>query len=250
MRDDGSITRNDRDALRGHFGLAFEVIGRLAARRSEGVGHLKQVLLSRLVEATRATEDASLAALLGQFRAARIAPEQIIDFYIPEAARSLGEAWLNDTASFADVTVGMTRLHELLHLVQDGLIAEAANRHSTAAVLMIVPPAEQHTLGIMVAASMFRRRGVSVGMKFSPGLSDLTVLLAEKRFDAALITLGSRDRLEMCAKLVKTLKQMTKGTLKVAVGGAVAETCREALVGAGADLVTNDISMVVTEFGL
>lgn len=250
MRDDGSITRNDRDPLRGHFGLAFEVIERLAARHSEGVGHLKQALLSQLVEAARASGEAPMVGLLGDFRSARVAPDQIVDLYIPAAARFLGEAWLDDTASFADVTVGMTRLHELLHLVQTGLLADVASRHSDAAVLMIVPPAEQHTLGVMVAASMLRRHGVSVGMKFSPGLTDLTSLLAEKRFDAALITLGSRDRLEMCAKLVKTLKQMTKGSLKVAVGGAVAASCHDLLVGAGADLVTNDISTVVAEFGL
>lgn len=250
MRDDGSITKDDRQSPRGHIGLAFEVIERLAARRTEGVGHLKKELLRQLVEAVRASGDEPLANVMKAFRAERVSAAQIVDLYIPEVARSLGEAWLCDSASFADVTVGVTRLQNLLHEVQAGWGADVAKAQGDSAVLLIVPPGEQHTLGVMVAASMLRRRGISVAVKFSPGLGDLTSLLADRRFDAALITLGSLERLELCAKLVKTLRQMTRGALKVAVGGAVVADCRDQLLEAGADIVTNDIPTVVSEFGL
>lgn len=250
MRDVGSITceyGNQRDEF---VALAIEAMGRLAAKRCDGGKDLRKLLLNRVLESACDEREPSLQILLSEFRDARVSLSDVADTYIPEAAKVLGRRWETDMSSFAEVTIGMSRLHDLLHLVQDRDSADLSVNGGESAVLMVVPPNEQHTLGALVAAGMLRRRGVSVCMKFSPGLSDLTILLANRQFDAALITLGSVERLEICAKLVKTLKQMTKGSLGIVVGGACAEVCREVLLDAGADAVTNDIPKVIEQFGL
>lgn len=247
---DGSFSKEDRSLSGGHLALAFGVIERLAKQRHQGVRPLKDTLLSKMVEAVRAPEVFVPGDLLDEFRAARVPMAQIADIYIPETARNLGVAWERDQASFAEVTVGVSRLHDLLHNVQSGWGADTSSPGTTSAVVLIVPPAEQHTLGALIAASSLRRLGISVAVRFAPGLSDLSALLANRQFDAALVTVGSQERLEMCAKLVKTLKQVSKGSLRIAVGGAVASQCRAVLTEAGADLVTNDVSTVVSEFRL
>ncbi len=65
-----------------------------------------------------------------------------------------------------------------------------------------------------------------------------------------MISLGSSESVEVSVKLVKTLRQLTKGQLRMAIGGSVIETCRQTLEDTGADLVTNDLSAVIAEFGL
>ena len=250
MRDEGGIAREDRKTPAGHVGLAVEVIQRLASMRRGGVGKLQQPLLDHLVAAVCSAETGAVAAMLESFRAARIGPDAVTSDYIPAAARILGTAWEEDRLTFGMVTIGTARLQAMVRQLQQDHRADAADPAAQSAVLVLIPPGEQHTLGAMVAAAMLRRRGVSVSVQISPNVNDMSTLLANRRFQAVLVTLGSIDRVETCVKLVKTLKQITKGALRVAIGGAVVESCQNVLTAAGADLVTNDLETVISEFGL
>jgi MerR family transcriptional regulator, light-induced transcriptional regulator len=250
MRDDGGIAREDRKSPAGHVGLAVEVINRLASLRRAGVGKLQQPILDQLVTAVCLSDPDAVTQVLEDFRAARIGPDAVTTEYIPAAARALGVAWEEDRLTFGMVTIGTARLQAMLRQLQQDLRADAADPVAQSAVLVLIPPGEQHTLGPMVAAAILRRNGVSVSVQISPDLDDMSQMLANRRFNAALVTLGSIDRVETCVKLVKTLKQTTKGALRVAIGGAVVDECRDELTRAGADLLTNDVETVISEFGL
>jgi len=250
MRDEGSFSSTDRDGPDGYRGLAAEVLESLASRRSRTGGQVKQALFRRLYDCVTGPLGQTTEALCLEFRRSRVPMTELADLYIPEVARQLGEDWEQDRVSFAAVTVGLSRLHSLLHEVQADWVADSADRSRNSATLLIVPPQEQHTLGAMILASQLRRKGVSVCIRIAPGMNDLSGLLADGRFDAAMVTLGSTDRLETCAKLVKTLKTMTKGLLQVAVGGAVVEDCRDVLLESGVDVVSNDVANVVQQFKL
>lgn len=250
MRDEGGVAREDRKTPAGHVGLAVEVIQRLASMRRAGVGKLQQPLLDHLVSAVCTSDPEAVSRMLEMFRAARIGPEAITSDYIPAAARALGVAWEEDRLTFGVVTIGTARLQAMVRQLQHDHRADIADPSADSAVLVLVPPGEQHTLGVVVAAAMLRRKGVSVSVQISPNVADMSNMLANRRFDAALVTLGSIDRVETCVKLVKTLKQITKGALRVAIGGAVVDICRVDLTEAGADLVTNDVETVISEFKL
>jgi methylmalonyl-CoA mutase cobalamin-binding subunit len=250
MRDEGEMAREDRAGPAGHVGLAFEVIKRLAFLRRAGAGKLQQSMIDRLVAAVCTADSAAVPDILDSFRKARVPVDAVMSDYIPAAARALGEAWEQDRLTFGLVTIGTARLQSMLRQLQAEQRADSADPGADAAVLVLIPPGEQHTLGAMVAAAMLRRKGVSVKVQIAPTVADLSNLTVDRRFGAVLITLGSIDRLETCAKLVKTLKQITKGALRVAIGGAVAEHCRDVLTDSGADLVTNDVDAVISEFGL
>lgn len=250
MRDDGSFSNAERDSPDGYRNLAAEVLESLAARRTRGTAQVRQALLNRMLASVMAPVGQSTEQLCLEFRRARVPMTDLVDLYIPEVARHLGRAWNADRVSFAEVTVGLSRLHTLLHEVQADWVADKADSARMSATLLIVPPQEHHTLGAMILASQLRRKGVSVCIRIAPGMDDLTSLLSHGRFDAAMVTVGSKDRLETCAKLVKTLKTMTKGLLSVAVGGAVVDENRDVLLDAGVDVVTNDVATVVQQFKL
>ena len=250
MRDIGSPMDEGNASTGGYVSFALDVIEHLARRRRTGVGVLDNALVETMIASIGSADPGCTTALIDELQAARLSDEQVIDGYIPECARRLGKAWEEDRMSFALVTLGVGRLQHLLHLLAQNATADGADPFAEGAVLLIVPPGEQHTLGVMVIASQLRRQGISVCLRYAPGLRDLSMLLDSRRFDAALITIGSEERLEMCRKLVNTLSELSKGNLRIAVGGPVGDSCRGPLLDGGAHLVTSDLAAVVSEFGL
>jgi methanogenic corrinoid protein MtbC1 len=250
MRDNGSARDEGRGCSGVYVDLALEAIERLAAKRLVGVTVLQTAYLDRMMEVVVSHDPEPVETMIAEFRRARIPTEEVADHYIPAAARRLGVDWLEDRASFAQVTIGVARLQDLLHAIQSDWTADNSDPVNQSAVLMIVPPGEQHTLGSMVVASILRRKGISVCMRIAPGLNDLAALMANRRFDAAFITVGSTDKVEVCVKLVKTLSQIGGGGLRIAIGGSIKDVCQELLSETDADMVTNDVSAVVEEFGL
>lgn len=250
MRDISVELKHGRGCLDGFVNLALEAIGRLAARHRHGVVELQSALVNRMVEVATGPEHGAMDRLLDEFRAALVPLEDVATLYVPEAARLIGAAWDTDRVSFSEVTIGMARLQGLIHELQSEFTADQVDPSNISTVLLIVPPGEQHTLGALIVAMGLRRRGVSVRVLFSPGLSDLSRLISTTRFDAALITVGCAERLEISTKLVKTLNSLTKGKMRVAIGGAAVSGREDELAKTGADLVTNDLEAVISEFAL
>ena len=245
MRDIGGTYENGECARDGFLALALQAVERLAARRREGVGVLKQDLLDRIIDLATSPDDGAGPAIIDTLLSAQVSADEIVDLYLPSAARAFGEGWLQDRLTFSQVTVGASRLQDLLHHLEVPEVA--APPAGVKAALVLVPPGEQHTLGPILLGQGLRRRGISVSLQFAPAMPDLSRLLADRTFDVAFISLGSAERLETCLKLVKTLRRMTKGRMWVAVGGAAIESCAEALARSDANLVTNDVERVLAE---
>lgn len=248
MRDIGGNHEHDIGHA-GYVGLALEVIDRLA-RRLGGGDDLRKDVLDRLTALTIQPGSGVVAAIVETLQADRISPTQAVAVCIPAIARILGRGWEEDRFSFAEVTIGGARLQELLHRMQGDLTADSIDARGSKAALVIVPPGEQHTLGALVVATLLRQQGVSVNIQIGPALSDLSRLMASRRFDVALISVANTDKVETAAKVVKTIKNLSKGRMRIAAGGAGCTQMREALVSSGVDLITDDLEAVVSGFGL
>ena len=230
--------------------FAADVLARLVARDGEVARVLREPLVLALMAAVRTSNLNVLGSLKPDLKRARVSPEVFAECYIPEVARRLGLEWEYDTASFAEVTMGVARLQAILREMGGCWAADGYADALSGTMLLILPAQEQHTLGAMVVAGWLRRRGISVCLRIAPTEAELGALLAGHRFDGAMISVAANERLEVCAKLVKTLKNKTNGGLQVAVGGAVLERYEDVATVTGADIVTNDLSAVVQAFGL
>lgn len=229
--------------------FAAEVVARLVAREEAGGSELRESLLSKFVLAVKSADPVTLDGLRQEFRRARVTPAILADLYIPEAARRLGQQWDNDVATFSDVTIGVARLQATLRDIGAGWSADEVSRGRGTTMLLILPTGEQHTLGAMVVASWLRRQGVSVCLRIAPSMSELLCLLATRRFDAAMISIACNDKLDVCAKLVKTIKEASGNSLPVAVGGVALDEMGERMKTVGADIVTNDLSVAIEALG-
>jgi MerR family transcriptional regulator, light-induced transcriptional regulator len=229
--------------------FAAEVVARLVAREEAGGSEIRESLLSKFVVAVKSADPKALDGLRQEFRRARVTAAILADLYIPEAARRLGKQWDEDVATFSDVTIGVARLQATLRDIGTGWNADEVSRGREATMLLILPSGEQHTLGAMVVASWLRRQGISVCLRIAPSMSELLCLLATRRFDGAMISIACIEKLEVCAKLVKTLKEASGNTLPVAVGGVALDEMGERRDTLGADIVTNDLSVAIEALG-
>jgi MerR family transcriptional regulator, light-induced transcriptional regulator len=247
-------SRFDSQTSGGVAQFAFEVVARLVAGDVTTAGTLREDLIERFSLAVIDPAFGRFDAMKPDLRRARISPTLFADRYIPEIARRLGQGWEDDTMSFAQVTMGASRLQAILReigsdwVADQGAILTPTAERST--VLMIVPQGEQHTLGVFVLLGQLRRRGVSVCLRIGPTTDDVRQLLGERSFDGVLISVATPDKLDGCRMLLKTIKDVTTGRLRVAIGGAALRELGEKAEKIGADVVTNELTTAMLGLGM
>lgn len=243
------------DGLRKMNGAGFtrfaaDVVAKVAARDPAAGVALKEPLLSAVMTAARVADPRALERLVADFRRARVSNEVVADHYIPEVARRLGRAWEEDSASFAEVSIGSARLQSFLKGLGTSWAADGTEDAAASTVLLVVPQGEQHTLGARVAAGWLRRKGISVCLRIAPTHTELAAILAQRRFDGAMISVACHERLETCTGLVKTLRDETSNGLRIALGGAILGRGEDIATVSGVDIVTNDLPKAVQALGL
>lgn len=243
------------DGLRGLTGVgiarfAVDVVARVAAREATTRIALKDPLVDAMLAASQSADPLALSRLRSDFRRARVSNEVLADHYIPEVARRLGRGWEEDWASFAQVSIGSARLQALLRDIGAAWNADGAERQGGSTALLIVPGNDQHTMGAFAVSGLLRRYGTSVCLRIAPTPDQLAELLAQRRFDAAMISAACSETLDVCPALVKTLREETSNAMPIALGGSVLE--RETNFGAVSkvDIVTNDLPKAVSTLGL
>ncbi len=250
---DGS-SRFDSQTSGGVAQFAFEVVARLVAGDVTTTGALREDLIERFSWAVIDPEFGRFDAMKPDLRRARISPTLFADRYVPEIARRLGRGWEDDTMSFAQVTMGASRLQAILReigadwVADQGVVSSSTAERST--VLMIVPPGEQHTLGVFVLIGQLRRRGVSVCLRIGPTSDDMRQLLGERSFDGVMMSIATPEKLARCEVLLRTIKDVTTGRLRVAIGGAALRELGGAAETIGADVVTNDLTSAMLGLGM
>lgn len=246
------LTRQADCAAGGVTRFAAEVVARLVSRDSGVRFALQPKLLDRLTEAVETGGAEGFEALKPELKRARISAAMLADGYIPEIARRMGQAWEDDRLTFAEVTMALARLQAILREIGSGWAADASGLvGAQAAVLLIVPEGEQHTLGALVMTGQLRRQGVSVCLRIGPKESDLRAMFARRQFDGAMLSLASEDRLEACKQLVQLLRDLSRNRIRIALGGNVVNHDAGALARrTGVDVVTNDLEAALSALHL
>lgn len=237
-------------SIAGVSDFAVEVVARLVARETGGETAVREQLVLRLMDAVICADAASFEALKPELKRTRISGPALADLYIPEVARRLGAGWDDDSITFAEVTIGVARLQAILREIGNSWKADGAGAVDGPLILLIFPAGEQHTLGGMVLAGRLRRMGISVCIKMAPTHSEVVTLVSARSFDAAFISIACKEKITSCGKLVKTLKEASRGTLGVAVGGAILGVDADLLSSIAADAVTNDVEVALCAMGV
>ena len=252
--DRGERTRDSwaplrEDAPRHHLSLVTaDVSARTGARLvPTQAPRLSEALVEHLIAVALDPDPAWRVHGVSRLQAHGLDAAAILDLYVPEAARRLGERWLEDRASFAEVTIATAALQALVRELSVGPPAGWEPRASAPLVAMVVRDGETHTLGASVAAARLRRAGASVMLLM--GRSDSEVVRAVRGGDLAMVCLSASAREDRAtlASMIGALRAASGAP--VVLGGSI--LCgEEGARGLGADHTTDDPEAALRLCGL
>ena len=170
--------------------------------------------------------------------------DTIVDYCIPLAATKLGEAWVNDTLSFSEATVGSANLQILLKLIADDRQI-SLNSSNGKRFLICVHESEQHTLGALVMSDMLRRQGHSLKIKLDAEFSEICDLQNSNDYDAIFFSCASFLSAKETAGCVKKIRQTFRYDLPIFLGGSNIEEISEGINLKDFDLVTSSLDAAV-----
>lgn len=229
------------DARPGVSALASTVLSVLNDRGDRDQVTLRQTLLRKLVAATLRDGPFNPEKLLHDLAEHHADNDQIVDIYVPAAARELGEMWNDDAIGFAKVTIASARLQSLLTLLAPPWASKTPERTEAINTLIVLQGSDSHTLGPHVATAQLRRLGASVRLLFGPDAETLIKVLSDDTYDLLLFSCSRTDTLESIAKMVKRIRTSGCETPPIALGGLVLELTDRVKEKSGVDLVTNDV---------
>lgn len=224
--------------------LITRALGDLVTERHSERG--ASVAVEQLCSALVADAPRLAQGYVDRLMACGIGVEALYDTYIPRVAQRLGDRWLDDTLSFASVTLGMARLTEIFRGLSPLFLRGGVPRGPTRHALFALAPGETHALGVVMAADYFQRKGWSVRVELRCGVADLVRLARAQDFDLIGISAGSDRLFPVIADAVAALRPVIRPGTPIVLGGCVA--CDDAAAHAlGADLASNVASVALAE---
>ena len=157
-----------------------------------------------------------------------------------ETAQRLGVQWEDDDVSFADVSIGLCVLHQIMYRLSPDFRSEHPDRVNGRNALFAPSPDETHFFGVLMAADFFARDGWQVWTESEPTADRLIALIREEQFDLVGFSISCDKYVDRTGDLIAKVRSKVSHPLKIIVGGrAVAENAHH--VGQiGADAVAMD----------
>ncbi len=158
------------------------------------------------------------------------------------AARRLGELWESDECTFATVTLGISRMHQVLLRFSPFFCANCSESPDDAKSVLVIPyPGEQHTFGLMMLVEFFRRDGWRVWSGSPGSYEELLGLLESDRFDVVGLSVATERYLDSVPDLLQSVRERSKNkNIKVIVGGRLFSEQPELANKVGADATAMD----------
>lgn len=188
-------------------------------------------------------EDDVAAALVyvGQVRAAGHCVEAMFLDLLAPTARLLGDMWASDLCSFTDVTIGLSRLQQVLRDLSPTFEEETGGPKVQGRILLAPAPGEQHSFGLSMLESFFRRAGWDVYGGGTHGRQELVRLARQDWFDAIGLSLSSDVLYESVRALIPALRGASKNSsVLMMVGGRYFADHPERATLVGADVAASD----------
>jgi methylmalonyl-CoA mutase cobalamin-binding subunit len=189
------------------------------------------------------------AAFVARLTDAGLPLETVYLELLQPAARYIGTLWEEDLCGFGDVTLATHRLLDLLrdlapaYLGADGDGTDPAIRRDDERrrLLLMVPPGEQHMVGTVMLADIFRKAGWSV-VRAAPGGFDEMEALARAHPGSLIgLSAGCGIHAGLTGDCVRRLRGVARDTCPaILVGGPLFLSDPGLALRLGADLTAPD----------
>lgn len=196
--------------------LARDVISRLASKGAVE----SDAAAETMADALLAQDDGAGLRLTMRLIADGVRFEDIYQTHLAGAARILGRRWTQDNLTSAQVTIAAARIYAIIRGLgaQFSGNARSDGRHAVFAAV----PGEQHTLGVTMAADLFRREGWEIDLKVGRGHDELLGELNRSEFALLGLSAATPDALQALIRLVAAVR-VSHPHAKIVVAGQLAE---------------------------
>ncbi len=167
---------------------------------------------------------------------------------VPQAAQMLGTMWEEDLSGFAEITIALCHLQQVVRALSPAFQAAALVRPHADTVLLVPAPGEQHTLGLVLLSEFFLRDGWHV--TGGPGTAgDEAVSLTRSSWvDVVGFSIGSSHLLDRLAACITAIRRGSRNRgISVMVGGPMLLTHPDLVRRTGADTAAADALSAVRE---
>ena len=221
--------------------LAQEVLHRLAQQAPQKTviaNATYHVTIEKLSRALMSKDHEAAAQMIFQIKEDGTSPEDIYLTYLADAARLLGEWWEDSRVSFVDVAIGSSRIYSIIRGMSHLFLTDDPLHYRSAVFVSV--PGETHTLGVNMAADLFRKKGweieLLVGLSHEELVSELT--LSKPRL-VGLSSSGLHSSVAL-AKLIIALRLSNPGAL-IMVSGQVVNEAEDVVLAMDVDGIANDV---------
>lgn len=216
----------------------------LALRYEMGLEHDRRYDMALEAFCAQVIQPATRASALREFMRREIPadqPEIVSVLFIEAAARLLGQKWINDDCNFVDVTIGTTRILEIIRL----LSFEFKNRSPyawTPFVVITTPLGEQHTLAQHILGLLLDTMGWSSQILSGKDAQGAVLRSALKRADMICIGWSNQRLKKEFNDIVATARYVAPGSrIPIVAGGIAALDSIDFLVSLGIDCVCDSV---------
>ncbi len=171
--------------------------------------------------------------------------QQIFLHLLSPAAKLLGVLWEDDVYNFAQVTVGLWRLQQLLHAQsQRGQATEVDGQSHR--LLLTHAPGAQHTFGAAMVGEFFARDGWHVHYEPQSAWAESQAAVDCGWYDVLGVSVATDDAVASIASaILKVRKASMNKRLFVMVGGPAALSVPDLSKRCGADAMALDAASAV-----
>jgi methanogenic corrinoid protein MtbC1 len=187
------------------------------------------------------------AGFVGALRERGVGLEQVYLGLVAPVARRLGVMWEEDACDFAQVTLGLWRLQNLVFELAPQLpMAWSARPDSPRRALLAAAPGSQHTLGLLMVSEFFRRAGWDVWSDPCASEGDLAALVRSEWFDLIGLSVGMDGHVEPLRSVVLRLRRASRNPdVGIMVGGPILVNRPQLVSEVAADFTATDARQAV-----
>lgn len=204
--------------------LAREVILRVASKES-AFAHVTQTATEEdqraLCDALVLDDDTAAARIVSEMRAEGVGADEIYLKRLASAARLLGDMWTDDEISFSQVTVGTGRIFAIMRGMRHLFEPVVPAQEKTAIFASV--PGEDHTLGVHMAADIFRKNGWEIALKTGLDHDQLVAEIEESPTGIVGLSISGSHSIEALSRVVVALHICCPHTMIVVSGSNVEE---------------------------
>lgn len=221
--------------------LAREVIRRVASKDS-ALKHVAQTAteadLLALCNALLSPDESAAAQIVAEMRADGVSVDEIYLKRLAYAANRLGDMWVRDEISFSQVTVATGRILAIMRSLRH-LFHPAVPVHDKTAIFASVP-GEDHTLGVHMAADIFRKNGWDISLKTGLDHDELVATIEKTPTAIVGLSISGEHSIDALSRLVVALHICCPYAM-IVVNGSNVDDVRPVLSLMGVDAIATTL---------